>query len=81
MLQFSDYKNYKACFKKNNLHLIGYSIPMNKTLKKKELLKHFYYLKKKPSAIPYITSYYKRYWGFCLSHNNMLKIYKKYNNS
>ena len=65
-------------FKKNNLHLIGYSIPMNKTLKKKELLKHFYYLKKKPSAIPYITSYYKRRWGFCTSYNFFKLFDNKY---
>ena len=65
-------------FKKNNLHLIGYSIPMNKNLKKKELLKHFYYLKKKPSAIPYITSYYKRRWGFCTSYNFFKLFDNKY---
>ena len=56
-------------FKENNLHLVGYSIPINKYIKKKELLKNLYCLKNQPGAIPYITSYYKKRWGFCLSYN------------
>ena len=49
-------------FKKNNLHLVGYSIPINKTLYKRDLFKRIHSLPKQPKAIPYITSYYKRYW-------------------
>ena len=56
-------------FKNNNLHLVGYSKPVNITLKKKELLKNLFSIKKIPSAIPYITSYYKKRWGFCISYN------------
>ena len=33
-------------FKKNNLHLVGYSIPTNKHLSKKELFANFFFLKK-----------------------------------
>ena len=51
--------------KKNNLHLIGYSIPLKKTLTKKDLFKNLYFLKNQPTAIPYITSYYQKRWGFC----------------
>ncbi len=57
-----------AEFKKNNLHVVGYSIPINKTLSKKELIKNLHSLPNKPNSIPYITSYYKEYWGFCLKH-------------
>ncbi|MDC1153784.1 DUF4910 domain-containing protein [Candidatus Pelagibacter sp.] len=67
-------------FKTNNLHIFGYSKPINKILKKKELEKNFYFLKKKPDAIPYVTSYYKRRWGFCVSYNffkNFTLNYKK----
>ena len=56
-------------FKKNNLHLVGYSIPIKKKINLNSLKKKIYTLKKQPSAIPYITSYYKKDWGFCMSYN------------
>jgi len=58
----------KICsFKENNLHLLGYSIPINIKLSLSELQKNIFSLKDQPTAIPYITSYYKERWGFCLS--------------
>lgn len=63
-----------AEFKKNNLHLVGYSIPINKIISKKELLKHIYTQKDQPLAIPYVTSYYKARWGFCLSEKQKKKL-------
>ena len=56
-------------FKKNNLHLVGYSKKTKLILTKDELLKKLHSLKKHPNAIPYITSYYKKYWGFCVTEN------------
>jgi aminopeptidase-like protein len=64
--------------KNNNLHLVGYSIPCKIYLKKKDLLSRIHTLKKQPEAIPYITSYYKKYWGFCASYNLIKKIKKNY---
>tara|TARA_B100001123_G_C15332692_1_gene1031777 strand:+ start:2293 stop:3591 length:1299 start_codon:yes stop_codon:yes gene_type:complete len=61
-------------FYDNNLHLVGYSTPINKKMSLKELNKHLFSLKEKPKAIPYVTSYYKKNWGFCLSHNNRKKL-------
>ena len=52
-------------FKKNNLHLVGYSDPINKSIKKNELFKRIHVRKDLPNAIPYITAYYTKYWGFC----------------
>lgn len=70
-----DPKKNKICeFKKNNLHLVGYSIPIKKKISKNTLLKKLYSLPKQPSAIPYLTSYYKRDWGFCISHNQKKKL-------
>ena len=68
-------------FKKNNLHLVGYSIPVNKHFSKKELLKHLHSFPKQPHAIPYITSYYKKYWGFCITHKEKIFFKKKYANA
>ena len=63
-----------AEFKKHNLHIVGYSIPVNKTISLSELKKHLHTLKNQPTAIPYVTSYYKRTWGFCIDYNQYKKL-------
>ncbi len=65
----------KFCeFKKNNLHLVGYSTPVRATLSLSDLKKNLYTLPDQPNAIPYITSYYEERWGFCLKHEDFLKL-------
>ena len=56
-------------FKENNLHVIGYSTPVHKKVSLSELLEVVYTLPEMPDAIPYITSYYKERYGFCMTEN------------
>ena len=54
-------------FKKNNLHVMGYSLPIHGKIGLDKLLDHIYTLPENPGWIPYVTSYYKERWGFCMS--------------
>ena len=58
-------------FKKHNLHVVNYSVPVHRKMSLAELRTHLHTLPDQPDWIPYRTSYYKESWGFCLSHNQL----------
>ena len=58
-----------AEFKHSNLNIVGYSTPIKKVLDKKNIIKRIHTLPNQPNLVPYVTSYYKKTWGFCMTHN------------
>ncbi len=67
--------NHIIDIKNNNLHVLGYSAPVDKWVELDELKKYLYTQQDQPDLIPYVTSYYKERYGFCMSENmkNSLK--------
>tara|TARA_B100000989_G_scaffold127193_1_gene94410 strand:+ start:5234 stop:6523 length:1290 start_codon:yes stop_codon:yes gene_type:complete len=63
-------------FKNHPLHLMPYSIPVDKNISKKELISKIYTNKKLTNAIPYVTGYYANDWAFCDKYSNVEKIKK-----
>lgn len=61
-------------FQESNLHVVSYSVPVKTKLPLSKLKEHVFTLPDFPDWIPYRTSYYEENWGFCLSHNQFLKL-------
>lgn len=61
-------------FENSNLHVLNYSIPIQKKVSLSELKEHLFTLPDHPDWIPYRTSYYNENWGFCISHNQFEKL-------
>ncbi|MBV4430580.1 DUF4910 domain-containing protein [Clostridium tyrobutyricum] len=61
-------------FKKSNLNVLNYSVPVHMKMSLKELKKHLYTLPDYPDWVPYLTSYYKKNWGFCMTQNQYDKL-------
>ena len=56
-------------FRKSNLHVVNYSVPVGKKVALSELREHLHTLPEFPDRIPYRTSYYRDSWGFCMAHS------------
>jgi aminopeptidase-like protein len=58
-------------FRRHNLHVLNYSVPVRATMSLAELRPHLFTLPDMPESIPYRTSYYRGAWGFCLSQRQL----------
>ena len=58
-------------FRRHNLHVVGYSVPVRARMSLAQLRPHLHTLPDQPDLIPYRTSYYEEAWGFCLPHRQL----------
>ncbi len=61
-------------FRKSNLHVMNYSVPVRTRMPLAELKAHLHALPEHPDWVPYRTSYYRETWGFCLSQRQLEKL-------
>lgn len=61
-------------FKRLNLHVVSYSIPIRKRMSLAELSEHLHTLPEHPDWVPHKTSYFRETWGFCLSHRQFQEL-------
>lgn len=57
-------------FRRSNLHVVNYSVGVERRMPWRELKRHVHTLPDRPDWIPYRTSYYERTWGFCMSYRD-----------
>lgn len=60
-----------AEFRRSNLHVVGYSVPVRTRMSLSALRPRLHSLPDQPGRIPYRTSYYKEDWGFCLRDSDL----------
>ncbi|MET9114560.1 DUF4910 domain-containing protein [Streptomyces longwoodensis] len=58
-------------FAASSLHVLGYSVPVARTMPLSELREHLHTLPEHPKWVPYRTSYYRPDWGFCLAQETL----------
>jgi aminopeptidase-like protein len=63
--------NVLVSFNNHNLHLMSYSSSFRGRLTREQLEPHLRTLPNQPDCIPYVTSYYKEDWAFCVKYASL----------
>ncbi|MGR3641433.1 DUF4910 domain-containing protein [Alterinioella nitratireducens] len=58
----------------SNLHVLNFSIPFEGEVELDALQAHIHSIPEIDDAVPYVTSYYQRRWGFCMAHRQRLAL-------
>jgi aminopeptidase-like protein len=58
-------------FADSNLHVLGYSVPIQRKVPLAELREHLFTHATEPEWVPFRTSYYSENWGFCLAQRRL----------
>ena len=58
-------------FRESNLHVVSYSMPVQRRMSLAELRPHLHTLADRPDWVPYRASFYSDTWGFCLSQRRL----------
>jgi aminopeptidase-like protein len=61
-------------FRRSNLHVLQYSVPIRRRVSRAELMDHLHSLPEHPRWIPYRSSYYEERWGFCIEHERLREL-------
>jgi aminopeptidase-like protein/aminoglycoside N3'-acetyltransferase len=54
-------------YQDNPLHVVSYSLPIDREISREELFEHLHVHPFLPDAIPFVFRYYERDWGLCCS--------------
>lgn len=65
-------------FAEHNLHVVQYSVPVDRVVPIDELRRHLHFLPEAPDWIPYRTAYYARTWGFCVTQRQAAALSDPY---
>lgn len=66
--------NHIVDMENNNLHIVAYSVPIDEWMDLNRLKEHIFTQADQPDVIPYVTSYYKEQWGFCMSERQKISL-------
>ena len=61
-------------FRDHNLHVVGYSTPIQARMSLSQLKEHVHTLPERPKLVPYRTSYYAEGWGFCMEEERLNQL-------